>query len=144
MKVLREEPTFDESKLVHRHKRTSTALPLTLPDTSALAGSTSLYSLLQMEVAAEAAGREKRPKLESKEITRQCLQDIVRPLFLVSHQCCLVSSASSIDVKATDEAQAGSGAIPEEEDPSGKPRSGPYESDLEYLQDMFQLYTCVS
>ena len=62
MRVLREEPSFDDAKLSRNKERPSqgsVGVPLLLPDLATLGGGTnSLYSLLQMEVAAEAAAKD--------------------------------------------------------------------------------------
>ena len=164
MRVLREEPSFDDAKLSRNKERPSqgsVGVPLLLPDLATLGGGTnSLYSLLQMEVAAEAAAKDggngkvalvkggaKAPGGQGAvtDAAPSAAADpkLLRSLFKVRHNCCEAMAAEP-EGAATQGKEGGGegkegGGEEEEEDVASKPRTGPYESDLEYLQDMFQL-----
>ena len=214
MKVLREEPGFDESKLAPKKRAARDApaqVALDSRTNGANGGPTSLYSLLQMEVAAEAsasggllsngggdaavgggdggggtggdggdaameegkeggaagsseaaadstgaspaskggrATRSGRAKSGAGGKAARGAADVAEDEKPAAKAAKLADGKAGGKAKATagegeggpDAAAAAAGGAGEEEaEELPKPRTGPYDSDLEYLQDMFQL-----
>ena len=199
MRVLREEPSFDEAKLSKRRERPANA-PVTPLAAGLGGGQSSLYSLLQLEVAAEvaagknglggmgavmgapgaapaddaaAAAKDEEAGTGSDEATGG--KNGARPqsssdegslsgAALGGAEAAAGGAAAGGAEAGEEEAEAAAagtegaegaaaggkegaaaggkeakGKEEEEEEVSNKPRTGPYASDLEYLQDMFQL-----
>jgi SpoVK/Ycf46/Vps4 family AAA+-type ATPase len=191
MKVLREEPGFDESKLgpKKRQREDAKTPQQASAEQPGMGGASSLYSLLQMEVAAEAtlpsasngapassSTQGRMDGLGAKEEGGAGLPAVPNAASAAAPTAretrgakrqkppmpegqgggaeeaakaggggtAAVAGQGAAGGKAKlagggeDDAKAANGAE-DEEGEAPKPRNGPYESDLEYLQDMFQL-----
>mmetsp|Transcript_55125 Transcript_55125/g.109460 ORF Transcript_55125/g.109460 Transcript_55125/m.109460 type:complete len:1218 (-) Transcript_55125:466-4119(-) len=202
MRVLRDDPNFDETKLSKRKERPSNTAPPS--DAAALGGATSLYALLQMEAAAEAAasggvtdtiaavdagllgvginglsasgeagggagemptadsaaahgeggdaqqglgegleaGEAGDPSKEDSSKAKAADEGEAKGVVGIAKVEAAANGANgakgAVEAKAEGEAKAEVKAQGEDED-AAKPRTGPYDADLEYLQDMFQL-----